>query len=87
MNTAVVALYIIITVLFSLNLKQLYQKYKEGNKKISKASLMATLSLILTFLSLSIYFIFSNLWIVIFSQIYLLSTMLVIKITTKQEKK
>lgn len=77
MNFLASILYITITALFSYNLIGIFNKYK--NKKISIYSLLATISLVIMFLSLSIYFATSKVLLVIIAQLYLIGTMVYIK--------
>jgi formate hydrogenlyase subunit 3/multisubunit Na+/H+ antiporter MnhD subunit len=84
MNSVVAVLYILITALFSINLIGIYNKYK--NNKISFYSLLATISLVVMFLSLSIYFATSKAMLVILAQIYLLGTMIYIKYSSKDKR-
>lgn len=76
-------LYLIITILFSLNLKALYAKYKD--EKISLPTILATASLVVTFLLLSFYFVFAHIALVFIAQVYLISTMLYIKFFSKKK--
>jgi len=84
MTEGVIAtLYLLITFLFSMNLNGLYGKFKNGNDKITIYSLLATISLIVMFLGLSLYFWFKIPEIIIVAQVYLLTTMLFIKFKSK----
>jgi hypothetical protein len=78
MTQLIAILYGIISLIFASNLAKLYQKYKEGNKKITIYSIFATLSLIITFIALTLYFITFNLFIVLTAQVILLATMILI---------
>ena len=82
-HTLAALLYLIITILFSLNLKVLYTKYKD--EKISLTTILATASLVVTFLLLSFYFIFDHIALVFIAQTYLIGTMLYIKFFGKKK--
>lgn len=69
-------LYGIISLLFASNLVKLYKKHRDGNKKITLFSLLATVSLVVSFAALTLYFIYFNPWIVLVAQTILLTTML-----------
>jgi NAD/NADP transhydrogenase beta subunit len=76
-------IYLVITVMFSFNLKNLYKKFRAG--KTSSSTILATISLVVTFLGLTFYFASDHIWIVIAAQIYLIGTMLYIKFFTNKK--
>jgi hypothetical protein len=80
MNYIIAILYIIIAIIFSTNLGILVDKLRNGSKKVSYLSLLATSSLIVNFFCLGFYFLSQNLLFVIVSQIYLLICMVYIKL-------
>ncbi len=77
-------LYFIVTLLFSWNFIVLVRKLRAGSKKVNGMSLLATSSLIVTFLSLSLYFLMNDPIIVVASVIYLLGSMVFIKFFSKK---
>jgi multisubunit Na+/H+ antiporter MnhG subunit len=80
LDDTIALLYLIISVMFVFNLSDLYKKFKEGNKKVSVYSLLATISLIVMFIGSALYFLFKVPQIILVSQIYMLGTMLFIKL-------
>ena len=79
-------LYGIISLLFASNLIKLLGKYRSGNKKITIYSIFATISLVITFAALTLYFIYFNPWIVLLAQIIILATMLSILFKNSNKK-
>jgi multisubunit Na+/H+ antiporter MnhG subunit len=80
LDTLIATLYLLISVLFLSNLSDLYAKFKQGNKKVSAYSLLATTSLIVMFVGSALYFLFKIPAIILASQIYMLGTMIFIKL-------
>lgn len=71
MNYLIALLALIITGFFSYNFKEILKKIKEG-KSINKLSLLATSTLIIHFLCLSIYFWLNIELLVLLSEFYTL---------------
>jgi hypothetical protein len=86
-NSLIALLYLIIAVLFSVNLGVLFQKLREGSKKVNLYSLLATSSLILNFISLAYYFEYDNSNMVIISQTYIIACIVIIKFLRKSDSK
>ena len=78
-DAIIAALYLAITTMFAANLSNIYRKYREGHPRITIYSLLATVSLIVAFLGLSLYFYFKIPLLLISVQIYLICTMLYIR--------
>ena len=78
-DTIIASLYVAIGIMFSINFSDLYEKFKQGNKRVSAYSLLATISLIIMFFGLALYFWLKISEIILISQIYMLGTMLFIK--------
>jgi len=72
-------IYSLIAIIFLVNLGELVKKINDGSSKISKLSLLATSSLVASYLFLALYFFNHNNWILFGSQLYLLATLFYIR--------
>jgi uncharacterized membrane protein YfcA len=87
LSYTIAIIYFIITILFGINLSNMISRIKNKTGDISPLSILATISLILHFAGLTIYFsLVNNLWIVVLSQLFLIATMLYIRYKNKFTK-
>lgn len=79
-------IYLIITIMFAINLSNMIARIKNKSADVSPLSVLATISLVVQFTGLTFYFVVHNLWIVLICQIFLVSTMLYIRYRNKVAK-
>jgi len=86
LDSIIPSLFMVIALLFSSNLINLYRKYRSGYGKINHLSLMATISLIVMFGFLALYFVSFNKVIILIAQLYLILSMLYIRYSSKKNE-
>lgn len=87
MDLAITYIYVIISLLFTLNFINIWRQVRSGSKKVNTMSLLATSSLIFHFASLAFYFYAFNVTWIFASQIYMVICMLYIKFIHKKEQR
>ena len=75
MNIILATLSFLISGFFIYNFNTIVAKIRKG-KLVNKLSLLATSSLILHFLSLSLFFIYNNTLLILFSELYMLGCLI-----------
>lgn len=87
MNNFITAIYIVISILFTMNFINILKQLNAGSKKVNAMSLLATSSLILHFASLALYFYSPDVYLIVVSQIYMIACMLYIKFVHKKDQR
>lgn len=85
MNQAITYIYIIISLLFTMNFIKLWKQVHSGSKKVSAMSLLATSSLVFQFVALAFFFHSNDATWVFVTQLYMILSMLYIKFIHKKD--
>ncbi len=86
MNEVITFIYIIISMLFTLNFINLWKQVQAGSKKVNTMSLLATSSLVFQFVALAFFFYSGEISWVLITQVYMVACMLYIKFIHKKEQ-